>query len=92
MSQRKYVMDILDDTGLTGTNPEKFPIEQNLKLTFTDGDLLRDPTKYHKLVGRLIYLTITRPNIVYLVRALSQFIARVSQNTLGCNITISRVH
>ena len=73
MSQRKYTLDILDDIGLTGTKPEKFPMEQNLKLTLIDGDLLHDPIKYHKLVERLIYLTIKKPNIVYLVRTLSQF-------------------
>ena len=73
MSQRKYAVDILQDSGLTGSKPEKFPIEQNLKLNLTDGDKLHDPTRYRRLVGRLIYLTVTRPNIVYSVRTLSQF-------------------
>jgi len=66
-------LDILDDTGLTGAKPEKFPKEQNLKLILTDGDLLHDPTKYHRLVGRLIYLTVISPYIVYSIRTLSQF-------------------
>ncbi|XP_020415554.1 uncharacterized protein LOC109948060 [Prunus persica] len=73
MSQRKYAPDILQDSGLSGARPEKFPMEQNLKLTPTDGALLNDPTKYRRLVGRLIYLTVTRPDIVYSVRTLSQF-------------------
>lgn len=58
MSQRKYAVDILQDSGLTGSKPEKFPIEQNLKLNLTDGDKLHDPTRYRRLVGRLIYLTL----------------------------------
>lgn len=56
-----------------GARPEKFSMEQNLKLTSTDGILLENPTKYRRLIGRLIYLTVTRPDIVYFVRTLSQF-------------------
>ena len=73
ISQRKYVLDILDDMGLLGAAPASFPMEQNLKLTPSSSDLLKDPSKYRKLVGRLIYLTITRPDINYSVHLLSQF-------------------
>lgn len=74
MSQRKYALDILQDTGLTGARPDKFPMEQYLKLTPDDGELLKDPVKYRRLVGRLIYLTVTRPDIAFSVRTLSQYI------------------
>jgi len=57
MSQRKYKLHILQDTGLTGARPDKFPMEQYLKLTPDDGELLKDLVKYRRLVGRLIYLT-----------------------------------
>ena len=58
--QQKYTLDILEATGLLGAKPTNFPMEQNLKLTPTYGELLKDPTHYCKLVGRLIYLTITQ--------------------------------
>ena len=74
MSQRKYALDILQDTGLTGARPDKFPMEQYLKLTPDDGELLKDPVKYRRLVGRLIYLTVTRPDLAFSVRTLSQYI------------------
>ena len=74
MSQRKYALDILQDTRLTGARLDKFPMEQYLKLTPDDGELLKDPVKYRRLVGRLIYLTVTRPDIAFSVRTLSQYI------------------
>ena len=73
MSQRKYALDILEDSGLLGAHPDSFSMEQNLKLTPTDGAPLKDPTKYRRLIGKLIYLTVTRPDIVYSVTTLSQF-------------------
>ena len=46
MSQRKYALDILRDTGFTGARPDKSPMEQYLKLTPDEGELLKDPVKY----------------------------------------------
>uniref|UniRef100_A0A2N9HAP9 CCHC-type domain-containing protein n=1 Tax=Fagus sylvatica TaxID=28930 RepID=A0A2N9HAP9_FAGSY len=73
LNQRKYALDILNDSGQLGARIAPFPMEQNLKLTNQDGDLLPDPSAYRRLVGRLIYLTITRPDIVFAVNILSQF-------------------
>lgn len=72
ISQRKYTLDILKYGGSLGARPVCFPVEQNLKLSDAC-DLLTDPAKYRRLVGCLIYLTITRPNITYVVHVLSRF-------------------
>jgi hypothetical protein len=47
------------------------PMEQNLKLTSTEGSMFEDPTKYRQLVGSLNFLTTTRPDIAFVVGILS---------------------
>lgn len=48
-------------------------MEVNLKLHQADGDLLFDPSMYRQLVGSLNYLSITRPDISFVVQQVSRF-------------------
>ena len=59
--------------GLLGTAPVAFPMEQNLNLKPTEEELLKNPSQYRRTMGKLIYLTITRLDIQYLVNLRSQF-------------------
>jgi len=74
LNQRKYIQDILADAGLTVAKPAKFPMAKGLKLSVETGVLLEDPESYRRIVGRLLYLTLTRPDISYVVQHLSQFL------------------
>ncbi|KAK3036929.1 hypothetical protein RJ639_030894 [Escallonia herrerae] len=73
LSQHKYALDILSESGLSASKPAAFPMEQNHGLALAGGPLLSDPGPYRRLIGRLVYLTITRPDICYAVHVLSQF-------------------
>ncbi|KAF5457864.1 hypothetical protein F2P56_021941 [Juglans regia] len=73
LNQRKYALDILFNNGQLDARIARFPMKQNLKHTDRDDTLLTDPCTYHRLVGHLIYLTITRPYIVFAVNILGQF-------------------
>ena len=71
--QRKYALDLLEETGTLGCKPASSPMEQNVDCWDNATALLEDPGIYRRLVGKLIFLTVTRPDISYAVSVLSQF-------------------
>ena len=73
-SQRKYALDILEETGMLDSKLVDTPMVPNVKLVPGQGESLRDPRRYRRLVGKLNYLTITRPDISFLVSVVSQFL------------------
>ncbi|XP_019095590.1 PREDICTED: uncharacterized protein LOC109130470 [Camelina sativa] len=71
--KRKYALELLTSVGMLACKPVSTPMVPNLKLSKTDVDLLENREMYRSLVGRLMYLTITRPNITFAVNKLCQF-------------------
>ncbi|XP_025632709.1 uncharacterized mitochondrial protein AtMg00810-like [Arachis hypogaea] len=73
LCQWKYALDIITEAGLLAVKPAATPCEENHRLASAAGSVLSDPSMYRHLVGRLIYLCFTRPDIAYNVHILSQF-------------------
>ncbi|EOY31285.1 Cysteine-rich RLK (RECEPTOR-like protein kinase) 8 [Theobroma cacao] len=77
--QRKYALDLINEYGLPGAKPLATPTEYNNKLSKDNGGtILTDSTMYGQLVGKLLYLTFTRPDIAYSVQVLSQFMDKLT--------------
>jgi len=72
LSQRKYVLDLLSETGVLGCRPVSTPIDSNHKLCAESGYPV-NKERYQRLVGRLIYLCHTRPDISYAVSVVSRY-------------------
>ena len=74
LSQRKYVLDMLSETGKLGDKPCSTRMAPNVQL-IKEGELFEDPKRYRRLVGKLNYLTITHPDIAYSISVLSQYLS-----------------
>ena len=90
LSQRKYALDIITDSGNLGCRPALTPLEQNHHLATDDGPLLADAKPYRRLVGRLLYLLHTRPELSYSVHVLSQFMQTPREAHLAAAMRIVR--
>ena len=75
LTQAKYTSNLISLANITNSKIVDTPIEYNRCLNSHDGKSLSDATLYRQLVGSLIYLTITRPDISYAVHVVSQFMA-----------------
>ncbi|PKI33311.1 hypothetical protein CRG98_046299 [Punica granatum] len=65
-------------------------MEHNHRLSSESGTLLDDPGQYRQLVGRLLYLTITRPDLTYSIQILSQFMSAPRQSHWDVTIRVLR--
>ena len=74
LNQYKYVIDLVEMASLQVSSPVETPLEVNVKLSQDIGNPLPDPTLYYLVVGSLVYLTITGPNISYAINLVNQFV------------------
>ena len=75
LSQHQYTLKLLEDTVYLACKSVLVPMDPESPLIATQGDLLDDPSSYRRFIGRLLYLTLSRPDITYDVYQLIQFLA-----------------
>ncbi|KAK8943245.1 hypothetical protein KSP39_PZI009083 [Platanthera zijinensis] len=73
--QRKYALDLLSDLGMTNCGHMDSPLEPGEKSLHAESKLFDSPEKYCRIVGKLNYLTMTRPDIACAISKVSQFMA-----------------
>ncbi|GKB76289.1 retrovirus-related pol polyprotein from transposon TNT 1-94 [Tanacetum coccineum] len=65
INQSNYVLEILKKYGMETYDPVGRPMEIKDKIDLDQNGCLVDATKYHSMIGALMYLTSSRPNIVH---------------------------
>ena len=73
IKQRKYILDLLAETGMIDCKSAETPIMTNHGLQFIEGAEMADQYQYRRLVGKLIYLSYMRLDIAYAVSVVSRF-------------------
>ena len=68
----------------------RLQIEVNHGLSIRDGQVSNDKAQYQRLVGRLIYLSYTRPDIAYAVSVVSQFMHSPSEDYMDAVYRVLR--
>jgi len=80
LHQQKYSRDLLKKFGMLECKPIATPIEPNAKMCAHEGKDLEDVTMYRQLVGSLIYLTQTRPDISFAVGVMSRYMHKPNKH------------
>jgi len=79
LCQRKYCLDLLFDSGFINSKPVSTPSDPSIKLHNDSSPPYDDIHLMMILVGRLLYLNITRPDITFITQQLSQFLSKPTQ-------------
>ena len=75
LNHQKYILDILTNVGLSGAKPFNTPLLKGQKFSADCGSPLVDLAHYSQLVGHLLYLNFTLPDITYSIQQLNQFVS-----------------
>ena len=77
LCQQKYALGIIEETGLLAAKPVAFSVEQNHRLSLDKGPDFSNVGAYRRPTSRLVYLSVTRPDLCYSVHTLAQFMQKL---------------
>ncbi|GKE26045.1 putative RNA-directed DNA polymerase [Tanacetum coccineum] len=80
LSQKKYFLELLQRANFSKAKPVPSSIITTTNLHLGDSPLFDDPVKYRQLVGALEYVTLSRPDIIYAVNKVCQFMHSLTTN------------
>ncbi|KAL3379683.1 hypothetical protein AABB24_000409 [Solanum stoloniferum] len=102
MHQRKYALELISEVGMSAAKPAGTPIDINVKLTSKlydehvnknqdeSNDPLVDQTMYQSLIGKLLYLNMTWPDISFSTQTLRQFLQQPKKSHLDAALRVVR--
>ena len=90
ISQESYVKELLKKFDMEDCNSVATPMNEGTKLVKDDDSPKVNPSIYRSLIGSLLYVCSTRPDIMFSVAVLSRFMHSPSQNHLSCAKRILR--
>ncbi|GKA21778.1 retrovirus-related pol polyprotein from transposon TNT 1-94 [Tanacetum coccineum] len=82
LNQSKYALESLKKYGMETCEPVDTPMVEKSKLDKDPQGKAVDPTRYHGMIGTLLYLTSSRPNLVFDVRMCARYQAKPTERHL----------
>ncbi|GJY42953.1 hypothetical protein Tco_0431166 [Tanacetum coccineum] len=82
INQSKYVLEIHKKYGMKSCDPIGTPVEIKDKLDHDQHGSPVDATKYHSMIGALMYLTSSRPDIVHATCLCARYQAKTTEKNL----------
>ncbi|GKD60170.1 putative RNA-directed DNA polymerase [Tanacetum coccineum] len=80
LSQKKYILELLQSAGLSNCNPVSSPMVTSSSLSLDDSTAFSNPVKYRQVVGSLQYVTLSRPDIAFAVNKVCQYMHAPTEN------------